>query len=164
MTHPALYQSFAQYNQIMNQRIFEICAGISDTERKQDRGAFFKSIHSTLDHIIFGDRAWMNRLADKNYKLAAIGSDLFDDFEGMAEVRISLDVDICQWTAELSEEWLLADMTWTTMLDGSVRTQPRWLLTSHMFNHQTHHRGQLSTLLNQAGYDVGITDLPRLVM
>ncbi len=164
MTHPAQYQAFAQYNLVMNQGIFEICAAIPDNERKQDRGAFFKSIHSTLNHLIFGDRAWMNRLAEKNYSLAEIGHDLFDSFDQMAEVRRSLDADICQWTAGLTDKWLLADMTWTTLLDGTTRVQPRWLLASHMFNHQTHHRGQLSTLLNQAGYDMGITDLPRLVL
>jgi len=164
MTLPASYQAFAQYNQKMNQRIYEICSGIPDDERKQDRGAYFKSIHNTLDHLVLGDRAWMNRLADKNYTLVKIGSELFDDFDEMAEVRIGLDADICQWTEGLSEEWLSIDMTWTASLDGVERTQPVWLLVSQIFNHQTHHRGQLSTLLNQAGHDVGITDLPRLVM
>jgi len=164
MTFPALYQTFAQYNQTMNQRIFGVCSKISDDDRKQDRGAFFKSVHSTLDHLILGDRAWMNRLADKDYRLTEIGCDLFDDFEEMAKDRIVLDADICQWTAEMTEKWLVSELTWTTTIDGSKRTQPRWLLVSHMFNHQTHHRGQLGTLLNQMGYDVGVTDLPRLVM
>jgi len=164
MTHLALYQAFAQYNQIMNHRIFEICSGISDDERKQDRGAYFKSIHGTLDHLILGDRAWMNRLDNKDYALVKIGCELFDDFDEMAAARIDLDADICQWTARLTEEWLSTTMAWTASLDGIERTQPVWLLVSQIFNHQTHHRGQLSTLLNQVGHDVGITDLPRLVM
>ncbi len=158
------YQAFAQYNQTMNQRIFEICAEISDDDRKQDRGAYFKSIHGTLDHILLGDRAWMNRLAAKEYPLVKIGCELFADFDEMAKARIDLDTDICQWTADMTDEWLLTDLTWTTTIDGTQRTQPHWLLVSQIFNHQTHHRGQLSTLLNQAGYDVGVTDLPRLVM
>jgi len=164
MTHLALYQAFAHYNQIMNQRIYEICSEIPDEMRKQDRGAYFNSIHGTLDHIVLGDRAWMNRLADKNYPLVKIGNELFTDFDEMAKTRIGLDADICQWTEGLTEEWLATPMAWTASLDGVERTQPVWLLVSQIFNHQTHHRGQVSTLLNQAGHDVGITDLPRLVM
>ena len=164
MTHPALYQAFAQYNRKMNERVYEICSKIPDEERKQDRGAFFKSIHSTLNHLIFGDRAWMNRLADKEYPLGEIGSDFFDSFDVMDEARRDLDADICQWVEELTEEWLLSDLEWTTLMGGGRRVQPRWLLVSHMFNHQTHHRGQLSTLLTQAGHDIGVTDLPRLVL
>jgi len=164
MTLPAQYQAFARYNQIMNQRVYEICSGISDEIRKQDRGAFFKSIHRTLDHLILGDRAWMNRLSDKTYTIVKIGDDLFDDFDEMARARVDLDSDICQWTSTLTDDWLSSELTWTTTIDGTQRTQPHWLLVSQIFNHQTHHRGQLSTLLNQAGYDIGVTDLPRIVM
>ena len=164
MTLAAQYQAFAQYNQIMNQRVYEICSGIPDEIRKQDRGAFFKSIHRTLDHLILGDRAWMNRLSDKTYTIVKIGDDLFDDFDEMARARVDLDSDICQWTSTLTDDWLSSELTWTTTIDGTQRTQPHWLLVSQIFNHQTHHRGQLSTLLNQAGYDIGVTDLPRIVM
>ena len=163
MTLPAQYQAFAQYNQIMNEKLYAICMDIPDSERKLDRNAFFKSIHRTLDHLILGDRAWMNRLAAKNYNLVAIGDDLFDDFDEMHKARIELDTDISHWTESLTDEGLNTEMTWTASLDGVERTQPTWLLVSQIFNHQTHHRGQLSTLLSQAGYDLGITDLPRLV-
>jgi len=164
MTLSAQYRAFAQYNQTMNQRIYEICARIPDEIRKQDSKTYFKSIHGTLDHILLGDRAWMNRLGPKEYPLVKIGCELFSDFDEMATARIDLDADICRWTQTLSEDWLSTEMTWTASLDGVERTQPVWLLVSQIFNHQTHHRGQLSTLLNQAGHDVGITDLPRLVM
>ncbi len=164
MSLSAQYQAFAQYNQTMNQRIYDICSRIPDDERKQDRGAYFKSIHGTLDHIVLGDRAWMNRLAGKDYPLVKIGNELFADFEEMTIARISLDADICRWAQRLNDDWLSTEMAWTASLDGVERIQPVWLLVSQIFNHQTHHRGQLSTLLNQAGHDVGITDLPRLVM
>ncbi len=104
MTLSVQYQAFAQYNQIMNQRIYEICSGIPDDQRKQDRGAYFKSIHATLDHIILGDRAWMNRLAEKDYPLVKIGCELFDDFDEMAKARIDLDADICQWAQGLNDD------------------------------------------------------------
>lgn len=164
MSHPALYQAFSDYNQKINVQIYKICAGISDDERKRDRGAFFKSIHSTLDHLLLGDRAWMSRLSDKKYDLNPIGDDLFADYDELAQARILMDNDICNWAQELTSDWLSQDQVWSSFFEDFERTQPRWLLASHMFNHQTHHRGQLGTLLNQAGYDVGVTDLPRFVM
>jgi uncharacterized damage-inducible protein DinB len=50
--------------------------------------------------------------------------------------------------------------TYTSKVDGRTRTLPTWVLVVHLFNHQTHHRGQLTTLLNQLGCDPGSTDLP----
>ncbi len=164
MSHPVLYQAFADYNRIMNERIYEICAGLTEEQRREDRGAFFKSIHSTLDHILLGDRVWMNRFCGGSHALNPIGKDLFDDFGDLSTARAQMDGDICVWSKELTADWLSADMSFSSFFESFERTQPRWLLVSHMFNHQTHHRGQLSTLLNQAGYDVGVTDLPRLVM
>jgi uncharacterized damage-inducible protein DinB len=111
----------------MNERLYELCAGLPDTERQRDRGAFFKSVHSTLNHLLYGDRAWMSRFT---------GRDL-----GWREP---------------------ADELTYTRIDGRTRTLPAWLLVAHMFNHQTHHRGQLTTLLSQLGVDPGATDLPWL--
>jgi uncharacterized damage-inducible protein DinB len=111
----------------MNERLYELCAGLPDTERQRDRGAFFKSVHSTLNHLLYGDRAWMSRFT---------GRDL-----GWREP---------------------ADEFTYTRIDGRTRTLPAWLLVAHMFNHQTHHRGQLTTLLSQLGVDPGATDLPWL--
>lgn len=163
MTQPTLYQAFADYNQQMNAQLYEICATMPDDQRKLDKGAFFKSIHSTLDHLLLGDRAWMNRLSNSDYTLAKIGVDLYGNFDELAKARAQMDSDIITWVNTLDAEWLASDLVWTSSFENTPRTQPRWLLLSHMFNHQTHHRGQLSTLLNQAGYDLGVTDLPRFI-
>jgi uncharacterized damage-inducible protein DinB len=155
-----LYRTFARYNQWMNEKVYTVCAGIDDAERKRDRGAFFRSIHGTLNHLLFGDRAWMGRFTGKRYEIKPNGVDLYDDFEALRAARIEMDQDILDWTADLTEEWLAGELHWTSGLDGQTRTRPRWMLVSHLFNHQTHHRGQLTTLLCQLGYDVGATDLP----
>jgi len=155
-----LYQTFARYNQWMNEKVYAVCAGIDDHERKRDRGAFFRSIHSTLNHLLFGDRAWLGRFTGKPYELAPMGVDLYDDFQELRMARVAMDEDILAWTAGLTEAWLRDDLTWTSGVDGTPRSRKRWLLASHMFNHQTHHRGQLTTLLCQQGHDVGPTDLP----
>ncbi|MEC9401299.1 MAG: DinB family protein, partial [Pseudomonadota bacterium] len=65
--------------------------------------------------------------------------------------------DFAEW---LTIDWLAEDLEWTSGQDGIPRSRPRWMLVTHMFNHQTHHRGQVSTLLTQAGHDIGVTDLP----
>lgn len=160
MTTPQLYQTFAAYNLWINEKLYAVAAHMSNEERKQDRGAFFGSIHSTLNHILFGDRAWMNRLARADYALKPAGEDLFDDFDALRAERIEMDAAIIDWTKTLTTEQLHSDLTWVSGIDGKSRAHPVWLLTSHMFNHQTHHRGQITTLLSQLGKDVGATDLP----
>lgn len=160
MTTPELYQTFAAYNRWMNEKTYAVAAAMTDAERRQDRGAFFKSIHSTLNHILFGDRAWMNRLAQTNFDLKAIGEDLFDDFDALHAERAEMDAAIVDWTRTLTPEQLHSDLTWISGADGKSRTHPVWLLASHMFNHQTHHRGQITTLFSQMGKDVGPTDMP----
>jgi len=71
-----------------------------------------------------------------------------------------LDARIQTWCASLSESWLLETLTYTSNVDGVERTVPNWLIVTHIFNHQTHHRGQITTLLSQNGIDIGTTDLP----
>jgi len=73
-----------------------------------------------------------------------------------------LDDEIVAWAQTLSEDWLQSPSTYTSSVDGKTRTLPTWVLVVHMFNHQTHHRGQLTTLLKQLGVDPGITDIPWL--
>ena len=162
MSTPALYQAFAQYNRAMNQAGYAICADIPDAERRADRGAFFKSVHGTLNHLIFGDHAWMNRFDGGQRTILPPGQDLYDDFDDMRQARAALDDEIDAWTRTLEQPWLDEVLEWHSNMDNRTRVQPRWLMVSHMFNHQTHHRGQLTTVLTQMGYDVGVTDLTRL--
>ncbi|MEL7029341.1 MAG: DinB family protein [Pseudomonadota bacterium] len=157
---PELYIDLAAYNLWMNGKLYDVCATIPDADRKADRGAFFSSIHSTLNHILFGDRAWMKRFTGKAYPLKPIGEDLFEEFDALAAARREMDGEIADWAGALTSDWLSSQITWTSGVDGQTRVQPAWLLASHMFNHQTHHRGQIATLLAQMGLDLGSTDLP----
>ncbi len=157
-------QLMAQYNRWMNSKLYAACEGLSDAERKADRGAFFKSIHSTLNHLLWGDVMWIGRFTQgtalaKDYPKMAIGSDLHADWAALKAARIAMDADIDAWAAALRSEWLAGDFTWYSGLTKSTRTKPAWLLVTHLFNHQTHHRGQVTTLLSQQGIDPGETDL-----
>jgi uncharacterized damage-inducible protein DinB len=154
------WQLMADYNGWMNERLYTICASLTDDERKRDRGAFFKSIHSTLNHILWADRVWMTRLGGQRYGAPGpLGTDVFADFDELREARASLDADISRWAASLTEEQLNAPYTFVSSVLNITRVQPTWSFVAHMFNHQTHHRGQLTTLLSQAGIEPGVTDV-----
>ncbi|KAM3095171.1 DinB family protein [Phormidesmis sp. 146-12] len=156
------YTTLAAYNHWMNQNLYEICANIPDAKRKEDLGAFFKSIHGTLNHILVGDRIWLGRFTQTPF-VARLDQDLYADFEELRQERERSDRQILTWAAQLSDSWLNEPFTYTSVTQPvNSYTRPAWLLVTHFFNHQTHHRGQLTTLLTQLGYPVGTTDLPYL--
>jgi uncharacterized damage-inducible protein DinB len=155
-------QLMAEYNRWMNGKVYAACAGLTDEERKRDRGAFFKSIHRTLNHLMWGDGAWLARFTGKSYPTAPIGEDIYSEFAALRDARVALDEEILAWASALTPAWLDEPLTWTARLYNFTQTQPRWVLVTQMFNHQTHHRGQLHTLLTQLGIDIGPTDVPVL--
>lgn len=150
----------AQYNQWMNQKLYAICAEMPDAKKNEDLGAFFKSVHGTLHHILIGDRIWLGRFTQQPFT-AKLDQILYPEFDQLRQERELTDEIILSWVQQLSSQWLEAPFTYTTTTTPTKTvTRPAWLLVTHFFNHQTHHRGQLTTLLNQLGYDLGVTDLP----
>ena len=155
-------QLMAVYNASMNELVYDAAAQLDDIERKRDRGAYFKSIHGTLDHLVWGDRAWLGRFDGNTYPTGPLGALLFEDFDAMRDERRRLDAAILAWASSVDDAWLRTPMTWSSKLYGFTETHPRWVQVTQMFNHQTHHRGQVTTLLTQLGIDVGVTDIPML--
>ncbi|MBI2769968.1 MAG: damage-inducible protein DinB [Burkholderiales bacterium] len=153
-------QLMAQYNEWMNSRLYALCASLPDEELRKDRGAFFQSIYATLNHIAFGDLAFLSRFTGNPAVVPEPRADLFGSFDRLKAERAALDQRLLAWSASLSQEWLAEPLTYTSKIDGKARTMPKWVLVTHMFNHQTHHRGQVTTLLSQRGLDVGTTDIP----
>ena len=164
MIDPAYCRLMARYNRWMNQRLYAACVGLSDEQRKQDRGAFFGSIHGTLNHLLCGDTAWMNRFTGKPLSGLHARIELHADFPDLHAARERMDQAILAWAETIRQEWLDADFGYVSLIDGSSRTRPAWQLVTHLFNHQTHHRGQVTTLLSQCGIDPGVTDLPAMPM
>jgi uncharacterized damage-inducible protein DinB len=153
----------AEYNAWMNGKLYDGCARLSDEERKRDRGAFFGSIHGTLNHLVWGDRGWLPRFTGKTYGTPVpVGTALYDDFAALRAARVEMDQEILAWARGVTQEWLAAPMTWTSKMYGFTQTQPRWVQVVQMFNHQTHHRGQVHAMLTAAGIDIGVTDVPLL--
>lgn len=149
----------AAYNRWMNDKLYAVCAEIPDARRREDMGAFFKSVHGTLNHLLFGDMAWMDRFRGRPRRYS-MGEEIHSDFTGLRNARREMDEEIEAWVESLTGAWLQELLEWTSGADGKTRSIPKWVLVTHMFNHQTHHRGQLTTLLKQLGHDPGITDIP----
>ncbi|MBI2771581.1 MAG: DinB family protein [Burkholderiales bacterium] len=165
------YRYLARYNRWFNQNLFATCGKLSDEERKRERGAFFGSIHNTLNHIVWGDCLWLQRFARQGVAFASLPENLlslppgavhatvlFEDWAALCERRERLDVAIEGWIAEMPQEYPLLTMRYANS-KGVQREHPVWKAMTHFFNHQTHHRGQATTLLMQAGVDPGTTDL-----
>lgn len=165
MIGPAYVQTLALYNSEMNRRLYGAAARLSDEARRQDRGAFFKSIHGTLNHLLWADKAWMSRFA--GWEMPRVpGSQsmsLYDKFEELQAVRFSLDPAIEDWSATLSDAWFEPPLTFFSGTLQREVTMPRGILVTHMFNHQTHHRGQVHAMLTAAGEKTGDTDLPFVI-
>lgn len=153
--------TMARYNRWMNGKVYGVCAGLSDGERKADRGAFFSSIHRTLNHLLVGDLIWLSRFTGGSREGLHIGQPLHEEFEALRAHREQTDAALLAFAEGLSPEWLAADLEITSTAHGAF-SRPGWVFVSHVFNHQTHHRGQITTLLSQLGIDVGATDLPVL--
>lgn len=151
--------ALATYNRWMNERLYDCCAKLSDAERKRDAGAFFKSIHGTLNHLLLADRIWLGRFTDKPFVVTSLDQELYRDFDELRRERAITDDAITSWAAALTDGDLAGELAYTSVVNPQPRRYPLWFAVAHFFNHQTHHRGQLTTLLSQRGIDPGVTDL-----
>lgn len=156
------YAMMADYNRWMNRNLYAVCALMPDAVRRQECGIFFRSIHGTLNHLLYGDRSWLGRFTGEPFEVTVIGQELYSDFAELQAEREATDERIIAWAQTLTPEWLQSPFSYTSNVDGKTRVLPAWTLVVHLFNHQTHHRGQITTLLSQLGYDAPVTDLPWL--
>lgn len=171
---PQLPHLMAEYNCYMNAQIYDAAAKLSLEELQADKGAFFGSIFGTLNHICAADTIWLNRFAQVSTVFPALDGlaaypnptslrqAIAPDFAGLRNYRVAIDTMIGAWAHELTPERLASSLTYTDMA-GTRSTKVLGALVQHFFNHQTHHRGQVTTLLSQYGVDVGVTDLLMII-
>ncbi|WAC45731.1 DinB family protein [Pseudomonas sp. SL4(2022)] len=174
MSQLAHFQLLARYNAWMNDKLYAAAGKLSPQALSEDRGAFFPSILGTLNHIAVGDIIWLKRFAehpacaelrkamDDLQQPVALDQLLFDTLASLQTLRSRLDGHISDWVAALTEPDLEHGLAYGNM-KGVPAHRPYASLMLHFFNHQTHHRGQASTLLFQAGQDIGMTDLLALI-
>ena len=168
--HTLQYQAQADYNAWFNERLYDACSTVSDDERRRDAGAFFGSVHATLNHILMGDRIWLGRLATTPGGFGALDgatlvtgtyqldAELYADFDELRAERRATDAAIVGLADELTDEVLASTMRYANS-SGTAREHPTWIAITHLFNHQTHHRGQVHAMLTQAGAVPDDTDI-----
>ncbi len=164
------FELMAQYNQWMNRNVCRAASTLSHAELAEDRGAFFGSILGTLNHMLVGDTIWLQRCASHLDTWRSLGyvrgletpraldQMLYEDLDAFCEAREKLDNVIVDFVAELTDEVIESSLEYRNIA-GQFKRKQLGLVLLHFFNHQTHHRGQITTLLSQAGVDVGVTDL-----
>lgn len=161
MIDPAFIRTMARYNAWQNESLMMAADGLTDDERRLDRGAFFKSIHGTFNHILWADEVWLSRLTG-SAKPAANGRDstiYVDDWAALRERRRERDQAILDWAEALDGDWLRGTLIWYSGAAGREMSKPRAFAIAHLFNHQTHHRGQIHAMLTAAGARPDDTDL-----
>lgn len=163
MITPAYVRMMADYNRWQNRNLYGAADQLTDEQRKEQRGAFFGSIHGTLNHLLFGDQIWMSRFAGTpRPKAPGIPESvaMHEHWEDLKRERAAFDEVIIAWAGKLDPAWLEGDLTWYSGASKRNVTKPKAMLLTHMFNHQTHHRGQVHCMLTQCGAKPGATDLP----
>ena len=170
MADQSNFELMATYNQWMNNKVYASASQLSDELLNKDRGAFFGSISGTLNHILVGDRIWFKRFAQHehvfkslNYvrglsKPESLSEILYSRFCELTKARKAMDKAIVQFSSELEHHHLATSLSYCNTT-GELFTKPFSSLLQHVFNHQTHHRGQVTTMLSQSGLDVGCTDM-----
>jgi uncharacterized damage-inducible protein DinB len=153
-------QLMSQYNQWMNQKFYQV--------------AFFGSILGTLNHIYVADIIWLRRFSQHSQpyqslnqlpelsSYTALDQIVTQDLVDLARRRQELDMVIINWCQELKSEDLENNLQYSDT-KGNLYYKNFGQLIYHFFNHQTHHRGQASSLISQQGLDVGITDLLKMI-
>ena len=174
MTTTSYAAMMGEYNEWMNAKLYDAAERVPQEELARDRGAFFGSIIGTLNHLVVADTIWLKRFAahPSNPKAldpvralpqpTALNEIVFADLARLSQRRKAIDAAIKAWAAALTQADL--DHVLHYANTKGVKSQKRFsTLVMHLFNHQTHHRGQATTLLFQAGQDVGVTDLLALI-
>ena len=152
----------ARYNRIANETLFDCCAQLDDAEYRKQRPGSFGSIHGLLNHILFGDRIWMERFEGRGRTTPPVNTIQADGFEELRRERVEEDSRIEDFFANLSADFFSRSLLYTN-LRGIDYVDDAAVAIAHFFNHQTHHRGQVHVMLSQTTVTPPSLDLHRIV-
>ena len=142
---------FAQYNRWANERLYEAAEQLSDADYRADRGAFFGSLHGTLNHLLVADRIWMRRFTGEGPTYENLDEIVHDNLASLAVARRDEDERIIFFVETLGESEIASTFSYVPISTPEEVTQPLGPALAHFFNHQTHHRGQAHGLLTEIG-------------
>jgi uncharacterized damage-inducible protein DinB len=144
------FLTLARYNAWANRRLYDACAALSEAEYMKPRPAFFGSIHGTLNHLLVGDRIWIARIQHKPNPKITLDQVLYGDFVALRVARQAEDDHLINLIGGIAERSLDQPLAYANT-KGQRQQTPLRLVLAHLFNHQTHHRGQVHGLLSQTG-------------
>ncbi|HEV7635779.1 MAG TPA: DinB family protein [Bradyrhizobium sp.] len=147
MTPTAHYQMFGRYNAWANNRLYEAAARLGPEQYRADRGAFFKSVHGTLNHLLVTDRIWMQRFTGEGDAPNRLDAILFETFGELRDAREAEDRRIVGFVDGLDDGRIAGTVKYRRVSSPAEIEQQLGAALAHWFNHQTHHRGQLHALL-----------------
>ena len=153
------FPMLAAYNSWANRRLYDAVSALPDADYRADRGAFFRSVHGTLNHLLVADRIWMRRFSGEGPTYDRLDLILHGRLDDLRAAREAEDERIIHWIGRLSENDLAATFTYTPITNPQPVTQPLAPALFHFFNHQTHHRGQAHAVLTGLGRDAPALDL-----
>lgn len=144
------FRRLAAYNAWANARLYDAATALTDFERKRDVKGYFASLHGTLNHLMVADRIWLKRLTGTGDAPAALGAILFEAFTELREAREAEDERLSTYVAGLDPAAYQKTLAYQDTR-GEGKALPVKLVLTHLFNHQTHHRGQATQMLRQLG-------------
>jgi uncharacterized damage-inducible protein DinB len=153
------YRHLAAYNAWCNRRLYGAAAKLPDSDYRADRGAFFKSLHGTLNHLLVADRIWMRRFTGEGEAPDRLDAILFEEFDALRRARETEDARIEAYVGSLDAAALAATFAYTPVTNPARVEQKLSEALDHFFNHQTHHRGQAHCLLTGLGGEAPSFDL-----
>jgi uncharacterized damage-inducible protein DinB len=159
MSMKAQFEMLAAYNAWVNERLYDAAAKVGDAEYRADRGAFFGSLHGTLNHLLLGDRIWMHRFTGEGEEPKQLDAILYDDFAPLRAARRAEDERIVGYIARLTDADLRGTLRYRSTRAPAELEQHLAPLLLHFFNHQTHHRGQAHCLLTAIAGEAPSFDL-----
>ena len=144
----------ARFNQWVNRHIYDSVSELSDEEYRLDRKAFFGSIHNTLNHLLVVDRLWTGRIRRADHGITSLAQNLFDDFGALRAAREREDESLIELVDSFDDEGFARPVVYSRILgDGEQRTRLDHVLIT-LYNHQTHHRGQVHAMLIPAAVTI----------
>lgn len=162
MDAAAHFRLLARYNTLANERLYETCAHLSDAEYRKGRRGSFGSIHALLNHILLGDRIWMSRFEGEGCTTPPLAAILYDDFPALRCARVEEDARIERFFGGADADALDRPLAYTNSR-GQDYVDRLPVAAIHLFNHQTHHRGQIHVMLTDAGVSPPSLDLHRML-
>lgn len=150
----------AKYARWQNENVYQCCEDIGPQERGRDRGMFFGSIHNTLDHICVVNRAILTFLDGAMPLQNPLGQVAWPNWDELKTVRLAQDEALSTGAREWTEAWLEEETVKNDPNAPDLPAIPRWIMVVQIFNHQTHHRSQVTSALHAMGIDYGATDIP----